>query len=45
MLKGGLGQMLGMAWQVDLTVAADNPAVAFDQDRGVVVPRFALLLG
>ena len=44
-LKGRVGQMLGMPGQVDLAVAPDDPAVTLDQDRGVVAVELALLLG
>ena len=33
-----------MLRQVDLVIAADDPPVAFDQDRRTVMARFALLL-
>src|SRR6266853_5157512 len=45
MLEASIGQMLGMPGQVDLAVASDDPPVALDEDRGVVVPDLALLLG
>src|SRR5881396_1819075 len=45
MLEGSIRQMLGMAGKVDLAVAPDDPAIALDQDRGVVVPDLAPLLG
>ena len=44
MLKGRIRQMLGMAGQMDLAIAADDPAVALDQDGRVVMARLALLL-
>ena len=34
-----------MPGQVDLAVASDDPPVALDQDRRIVVARLALLLG
>src|SRR6516225_5192492 len=34
-----------MPGQVDLAVAADDAAVALDQDRGIVMPRLAPFLG
>src|SRR4051812_29379191 len=37
MLERRLRQMLGMAGQVDLAVAADDISVRIDQDRGVVM--------
>src|SRR5205814_272904 len=45
MLERGVGQMLGMAGQVDLAVAPDDPPVALDEDRGVVMPLLAPLFG
>ena len=44
MLKRRIGQMLGMSRQMDLAVPADDPPVAFDQDRGVVAVELALFL-
>ena len=44
MLERRIGQVLGVARQVDLAVATDNPPFP-DQDRGVVAAGFPLLLG
>src|SRR5689334_9303463 len=44
MLERRLREMLGMAGEVDLAVAADDMPGGIDEDRGVVVPRRALLL-
>ncbi len=41
MLEGRLGQMLGMAGQVDLAVAAEDASVRRDQDGRVVAFGFA----
>src|SRR5579862_9560691 len=45
MLERRVRQMLGMAGEVDFAVAAENAAVALDQDRRVVAPGLAFLLG
>src|SRR5438477_1778756 len=45
MLKWRLRQMLGMAGEMDLAVPADDAAIGINEDRRVVMPRLALLLG
>ena len=44
-LERRLRQVLGMPRQMDLAIAPDDAARRIDQDRGVVMPRLALLLG
>ena len=43
-LEWRVGQMLGMARQMDLAITPDDPSVALDQDRRVVAAKLALLL-
>src|SRR5215469_865694 len=44
MLERRMRQMLGMAGEMNLAVAADNAPAGIDEDRRVVMPRLALLL-